>query len=439
MKTRRIAILLLALGTAGTAEGGRLDPHAYIEKAVDLIESETYELARTYLDPAVISHRLSPGERSRAYYLRGYSFYAQHLFASAAADYTHALEFNPDNPVALFALGSLYQHADGREYDPELALQLFHRAAELGHAPAQLYVGNAYLTGEGAAKNVEQARDWLQAAAEAGFAPAMSRLATSYRESYTDSPEPEVARHWYEQAVAAGDTDALVALGFMFENGELGEQPPGAAIKLFSEAAGKGSGLAMTLLGHAYMTGRGVPTDFALARDWFLQATERDAPGSFASLGHMHEAGLGVPADIDTAESWYEKGSEAGDTDAMVRLLYLLADSGRDAEAAQWAHRASAAGDARALNAYAWLLATSRTPAIRDGKLALEHAQRAVDLDRNAAYLDTLAAAYAELARFEDALTVQRQALAAAGDDPALIEELRAHLAAYEQGRPWRE
>ncbi|MCY4563272.1 MAG: tetratricopeptide repeat protein [Gammaproteobacteria bacterium] len=439
MSVGRIPILLIALASAGTAHSGPIDPRAYIEKAVALIANGDHALARAYLDPSVISHRLAPGERSRAYYLRGYSFYARGHFVSAAADYAHALEFNPDNPAALFAMGGLYQHGLGRETDLQLAFQFFHKAAELDHPGAQLYVGNAYLVGEGTAANLDEARRWLGMAAEAGFGPAMTRLASSFREPHTDAPDPAQARFWYEQAAQAGSTDALLALGYMFLNGELGDAPSGTTLDLFRKAAEQGSGPAMAILGHAYMTGSDVQPDFALARDWYLKATEFAAPGSYAGIGHIHEAGLGVPVDIGMAESWYAKGGEAGHTDALLRLLYLLAGSGREAGAAQWAQRATVTGNARALNGYAWLLATSPIPEIRNGEQALRHAQQAVTLDRKAAYLDTLAAAYAEMSRFEDAVAVQRQALDAADDDPALIEELTAHLSAYEQARPWRE
>ncbi len=432
-------MVLLGLVLAGTAESGRLDPHAYIEKAVALIENEDYDLARAYLDPSVISHRLAPGERSRAYYLRGYSFYAQGHFVSAAADYAHALEFNAGNPAALFAMGGLYRHGLGLERDLHLAFRFFHKAAELDHPGAQLYVGNAYLVGEGAAANLNEARHWLGRAAEAEFPPAMTRLASSFRKPFTDPPDPAQARFWYEQAVQAGSTDALLSLGYMFLNDELGDATAGTALDYFSQAAERGSGPAMAMLGHAYMTGNGVQPDFALARDWYRKAAELDAPGSHAGLGHLHETGLGVPVSAAMAESWYEKGSEAGHTDALVRLMYLLTGSGREEEAARWAQTAAEAGDARALNGYAWLLATSPVPEIRDGERALRHAQQAVSLDRKAAYLDTLAAAYAEISRFEDAVAVQRLALDAADGDPALIKELTAHLAAYEQARPWRE
>ena len=439
MRLGSIPILLLALAWAGTTEGGRLDPHAYIETAVALIENREYALARAYLDPSVISHRLAPGERSRAYYLRGYSFFAQGHYVSAAADYAHALEFNPSNPAALSAMGGLYHHGLGFQTNTHLAFRLFHKAAELEHPAAQLYVGNAYLVGAGVAMNLEAARHWLGKAADADFAAAMTRLASSFREPHVESPDPEQARFWYDRAAQAGSADALLALGYMVSNGELGDAVPGTAADYFRKATAQGSGPAMAMLGHTYMTGNGVEPDFALARDWYLKAVELDAPGSHAGLGHIHEAGLGVPVDIETAESWYAKGGEAGHSDALLRLMHLLAASGRHAEAAQWAQQAMESGDARALNGFAWLLATSPIPEVRDGELALGHAQQALDLDRKAAYLDTLAAAYAEMGRFEDAVAVQRQALDAAGDNPAVIEELSDHLSAYELARPWRE
>ena len=439
MKAASIKALLLALAfaLAGSAQGGRLDPHAYIDKAVALIEDAEHALARAYLDPAVISHLLTPAQRSRAYYLRGYSFYAQGLFRSAAADYSHALEFNPDNPAALYAMASLYRQEFGE--DANLAFQLFRKAADLEHPGAQLYVGNAYLVGDGVVADLEEARHWLGRAAEAGFAPAMTRLASSFRRPHTDAPDPAKARHWYERAVQAGATDALVALGFMFRNGELGDWPASVSVDYFKRAAEQGSGPGMANLAHAYLTGSGVATDFALARSWYLKAAQLGASGSFAGLGHIHEAGLGVPVSIEAAKSWYEKGSAAGHSGALLRLLRLLASRGHRAEAAPWAEQAWQRRDARALNAYAWLLATSPVAEIRDGELALRHAHRAVELEPKAAYLDTLAAAYAESGRFEDALAAQRQALALADGDAALIEEFNVRLAAYQQARPWQE
>ncbi|MFV2089052.1 MAG: hypothetical protein ACC642_00200, partial [Pseudomonadales bacterium] len=68
------------------------------------------------------------------------------------------------------------------------------------------------------------------------------------------------------------------------------------------------------------------------------------------------------------------------------------------------------------------------------------YAERAVAQIETAAYLDTLAAAYAELGQFAEAITTQEQAM-------ALVSELQSeeamaladHLQAYQRGQPWRE
>ena len=56
------------------------------------------------------------------------------------------------------------------------------------------------------------------------------------------------------------------------------------------------------------------------------------------------------------------------------------------------------------------------------------------------AYLDTLAAAYAETGKFQQAVETQREALALVPEGNAdLAAELETHLAAFEAGKPWRE
>jgi len=67
-------------------------------------------------------------------------------------------------------------------------------------------------------------------------------------------------------------------------------------------------------------------------------------------------------------------------------------------------------------NNLAWLLATSRDPTIRDGRRAVEHALRATKLGKAGAWMDTLAAAYAETGDFEAAVRNEEEAYSLSGD-----------------------
>ena len=88
------------------------------------------------------------------------------------------------------------------------------------------------------------------------------------------------------------------------------------------------------------------------------------------------------------------------------------------------------------LNEFAWLLATCAHAKHRDGKRAVELAERAcseMPLGTNAAYIDTLAAAHAESGDFKAAVARQREAIQAlpAGVPNVVVEQYRARLALY--------
>jgi len=88
----------------------------------------------------------------------------------------------------------------------------------------------------------------------------------------------------------------------------------------------------------------------------------------------------------------------------------------------------------------AWRLATNPHPELRDGQAAVILATRANQATgwRNPAYLQTLAAAYAEAGDFFDA--GKYQALAVSGTpNPDSVAPLQQQLRDYESGRPYRE
>jgi tetratricopeptide (TPR) repeat protein len=96
---------------------------------------------------------------------------------------------------------------------------------------------------------------------------------------------------------------------------------------------------------------------------------------------------------------------------------------------------------ANILNSMAWLLATAPDISVRDANKAIEIAQQACKLTeyKDAAILDTLAAAFAASGRFNDAITTAQQAvrIAKAHSQENLISEIQNHIELYKTGRKY--
>jgi Flp pilus assembly protein TadD len=89
-----------------------------------------------------------------------------------------------------------------------------------------------------------------------------------------------------------------------------------------------------------------------------------------------------------------------------------------------------------ALNGLSWILATSPNQNFRNGPEAVRMAERAWQLTshKDAQSLKTLAAAYAEVGRFNDAVLTIQAAISTAGglsDGPQMLDAFRA-------SQPWR-
>jgi len=139
--------------------------------------------------------------------------------------------------------------------------------------------------------------------------------------------------------------------------------------------------------------------------------------------------------------------------EALHGIVQLLNSTGQTVAATQWQkrlnewhrglrdlyRRQAERGGAGDLNDLARLLATCNDPAIRDGRAALTFAERAVAATnrRDPAYLDTLAAAYAEAGQFDKAIAAQKEALALEPEGK-MRQDCAAKLALYESNRPYR-
>jgi tetratricopeptide (TPR) repeat protein len=136
---------------------------------------------------------------------------------------------------------------------------------------------------------------------------------------------------------------------------------------------------------------------------------------------------------------------EPDNADVQFDTALFLSDLGRTNEAVEHYFKALKVNPyyIEAYNNLAWIFSTSENGDIRDGKKAVEMAEKANRLSggRNPFFLDTLAAAYAEERRFLIAMKTARRGMdmALQSGEYSLAEEIKERLELYKSNRPYRE
>lgn len=151
------------------------------------------------------------------------------------------------------------------------------------------------------------------------------------------------------------------------------------------------------------------------AIETFTQILEQE-PGNVLALRSRGDARLAVGAHAEAIRD-YERALQAADEDDPQELAGVL-------------------------NNLAWVLSTSPEDELRDGEQALEYGERAAKLTdyKEAHILSTLAACYAEIGDFENAIRWSEESVELArAEEHAQLEQLEKELESFRDGKPWRE
>ena len=142
----------------------------------------------------------------------------------------------------------------------------------------------------------------------------------------------------------------------------------------------------------------------------------------------MADYGRAVELNADSAEALINRGD-----------AYLALRQWREAATDYRQAIASDAGSGRAYQSAAWLMATCPDDGYRNDQLALQAAEKAIELDGRTDFkcLDTLAAAYANAGEFDRAKQTIAEAIKIAPKDHADL--MRRRLELYQQNQPYRE
>ena len=216
---------------------------------------------------------------------------------------------------------------------------------------------------------------------------------------------PESARDWFQSITEEELADADAKLGFRLRRGVLPNYAE--AFRCFTRAAKKGNHLAQYGIGLSHLEGHAVAQNYEEGLKWLGLAANNGLQKAQIRLAHIHLSGKGVPRDYKEAIFWFRKAANAGDL--------------------------------RSQNSLAWALSTSPDETIRDGKEAVKYAKMALAQKDIPSILDTLAAAYAEMGRFDAAIRTQKKALAQLRQGSPRRSGFEDRLESFKRKQPWRE
>jgi tetratricopeptide (TPR) repeat protein len=182
------------------------------------------------------------------------------------------------------------------------------------------------------------------------------------------------------------------------------------------------------------------------ANSWYESALrDADSQDKKAMTHTRFAEALLAQGRVDRAATQFRAALELNplDVETVVATADALWAAGREAEAIDALQKGIARipNVPRLAGALAWRYATSRDARWRNGAEAVRLAEHACQVTSNtdADLLDTLAAAYAEVGRYADAVRTAGRGLELAGDDWGRAADAQQRLSLYRMNQPYRQ
>ena len=201
------------------------------------------------------------------------------------------LSFYTINALSALTVAQTDALVESCKQGDQLSVQTLISEAKQGDVNGQFALGFIYDVGFGVPQDFKKSVNWYLKAAEQGHAGAQLNLGVI---EYTKRDFVK-AIDWYLKAAEQGNADAQFNLGVMHRNGQGVPLNHTKAVDWYRKAAEQGGARGQINLGAMYKNGLGVPQDFAEAVNWFRKAAEQGHTSARGKLAWSYENGQGVP------------------------------------------------------------------------------------------------------------------------------------------------
>jgi uncharacterized protein len=248
---------------------------------------------------------------------------------------------------ATYLVAECYNHGQHVPQDKQKALELYHKAAELGSKDAMYNLGELYRIGE--VKDPSKVIYWHTKAADLGHAHALGNLGTYYRDAYGVPQDDAKAAELFQKAADQDSLPAIYNLGICYLYGcgipenkskatELFKKASDMGFvlskysvaiqfadqaertKLFTEIAASNDKYTIYLSANYYHGPTYVPQDAKNSFELYQKAADLNHPAAIGRLGNFYRHGWHVPADPNKALELYTKASELGNAWSVYML-----------------------------------------------------------------------------------------------------------------------
>ena len=284
---------------------------------IELARDEEKNIITVYLEettlPSELKLRINRKQHLFRYYFKTESEFLQELCQAPILDSCRMMVDKMSKHYEIETCNSMQATED------ELSLQ---EKAKSGDAETQFRLGYCYSYGDktrGIAKDSQKAMEWYKKAAEQGHAGAQVNLGTYYYGEGVDQDYKEAVM-WYKKAAEQGNARAQYNLGLCYYYGNGVDQDYKEALTWYKKAADQGYANAQAKFGNSYYYGEGVDQDYKEAVMWYKKAADQGHTGAQADLGSCYRWGHGVYPSSTEALRWFKLAAEAGDSSAQYEL-----------------------------------------------------------------------------------------------------------------------
>jgi TPR repeat protein len=217
--------------------------------------------------------------------------------------YLMAAEQN--HPAGLRGLGEMFElESDESPEKLDMAIKLYHQAADLGDLIAEYNLGVFYQYGTGVEVNKKTSAMYLERAASKDHPSANLNLGLLYQEGVNGVPDYKKAMSYFNRAAELGNPKAEGCIAVLYQHGLGVDKNTEKAIELFTTCAERGLVHAQYNLSIILSEDDSKYKDIETAFYWLEKAANLDFAPAQKNLSIFLWGGKGSAVDFEEAVKW---------------------------------------------------------------------------------------------------------------------------------------